>query len=70
MDCKGFHVCNVCKQGEQLKIIDKLLCLLCITLDLKGKDRTAAIREILLVKLLLLLIVRYGWMVDLLNQRL
>ena len=54
MDCQGLHICYVGKQREQLQLIDEILCLLCITLDLKGKDRTAAIRKILLVKLLLL----------------
>ena len=54
MDCQRLHICYVGKQREQLKLINEILCLLCITLDLKRKDRTAAIWEILLVKLLLL----------------
>ena len=63
MNGKGLHICYVCKQREQLKVIDEFLCFFCTTLDLKCKDRTATIREILLVECLLLRVFGNGWMV-------
>ncbi len=50
MDNKGFNICYVCKQGEQLQVINEILCFLCIALDLECEDGTAAVREIFLIK--------------------
>ena len=77
MDGKRLHVSYIGKQGEQLQIVDKILGFLRISLDLKGKDGTAAVGELLLVQSLLLRIRRnrrmmhslYLWMVgEILNN--
>ena len=54
MNHKALYICHICQKGEQLQIVDEALCLFLSTLDFKGKDRTAAVREVLLVKCLLL----------------
>ena len=69
MDDQGLHVCDVCQQGEQFQIVDELLCGLRITLDLKGKDRAAAVREVFLIQFLLRRIRGYGRMMYLLYLR-
>ena len=58
MDNQRLHICYVCKQGEQLQVIDEVFCFLCISLDFKGEDRTAAVREIFLIQCLLLRVLR------------
>ena len=38
MDNEGLNICNVCKEREDLKSVDKLLSLLSSALYLKGED--------------------------------
>ena len=54
MDSKALYVCNVCKEREYLEVIDELLSIFFCALDLKCEDRAAAVREVLVVKFLLL----------------
>ena len=49
MDNQRFYVGNVSQQGEQLQIVDKIFCFLCVTFDLKCEDRSSAIWEIFLI---------------------
>lgn len=44
------HVGDVRQQRENLQGIDEAPCLLLTALDLKGEDRTAALREVLLIE--------------------
>ena len=48
---EALHVSDVCKQAEDLQAIDELEGFFLAALDVEGEDRTAAIREVLLVKL-------------------
>ena len=50
VDNKGLNICNVCKEREYLKSVDKLLSLLSSALYLKGEDRACAVGEIFLIK--------------------
>ena len=53
MDGKGLNICYICKEREDLKLVDESLCLLCAALDLKCEDRSTAVGIVLLVELLL-----------------
>lgn len=68
VDSKALYVCNVGKEREYLKVVDKLLSVVLGTLYLKGEDRAAAVREILIVKTLLLARCKRG-VVNVLNLR-
>ena len=46
-----FHISNVRKQRENAEIIDEFLRGFIVALDFKGENRTAAVREVLLVQL-------------------
>ena len=63
MDRKRFHICYIGEQRKQFKLVNEILCFFRVPLDLEGKDRTAAVWEIFLVKFLLLRIIGYGRMV-------
>ena len=52
MNRERFYVGNVSEKREDLQIVDKLLGFFLAALDLEGKNRTAAVREILVVQLL------------------
>lgn len=43
MDNQRLHICNVCQKAEQLQMIDEVLGMSLITLEIKGKDGTAAV---------------------------
>ena len=60
MNHKGFYIRHIGKQRKQLQMVDEILCRLLVPFDFKSKNRTSAVREILLIKLLLYRIVRYG----------
>ncbi|TGJ76226.1 hypothetical protein CAGA_16890 [Caproiciproducens galactitolivorans] len=47
MDDQRFDVGHIGEQGENLKTVNKIPCFLCAVLNLKSKDRTCAVREIL-----------------------
>ena len=64
VDNQRFNICYVCKQREQFQVINEVFCFLCITLDLKCEDRTAAVREVFLIKFLLACICRYRRMMN------
>ena len=51
---EGFHVGNIGKKGEELELIDEILSFPLVTIDVKGKDRAAALWIIFLVEPLLL----------------
>ena len=50
MDNKGLHICNICKQWEYLQSVNETEGFLFASLDIKCKDRAAAVREILFVQ--------------------
>ena len=68
MYCKALYVCDIRKQREHFKVIDKLLRVFLCSLYLKCEDRTAAVREIFIIKLLLLSCCK-RWVVDLFYLR-
>ena len=51
VDNQGLNVGNVGKQGEYRQVVDELLSVLCGALYLEGENGAAAVREVLLVKL-------------------
>ena len=51
VDNQGLNVGNVSKQGEYRQVVDELLSVLCGALYLEGENGAAAVREVLLVKL-------------------
>lgn len=56
MNYKRLNISYVSKEREDLKCIDELVSLGLSSLDIEGEDRTAAVREILLIKLVLRMI--------------
>ena len=50
MDYQALYICNIGQQGENLQVINKLVSFLLAAFYVKGKDRSAAIREILLIE--------------------
>ena len=68
MDNKTLNIRNVCKKGENLQVIDKFPCLLASALDIEGKDRSSAVREIFLIERMIRMI-RKGRMINLLYLR-
>ena len=50
MDHQALDVCHVCKQREDLQMIDEIPCFLLSALDLKSEDRGASVGEIPSVK--------------------
>ena len=51
VDNEGLHVCDVCEQRENFESVDERLCFLSAALDVEREDGSAAVREILLIKL-------------------
>ena len=47
MNHQRLDIRDICKQRENLQMINKCMCFLLTALDLKGKDAAAAVREIL-----------------------
>ena len=68
MNDEALDVRNIRQQGEDLEIIAELLRRLAAALDLDGKDRCAAVREIALIKRMIRMI-RNARMIDLGNHR-
>ena len=68
MDNKALYVCNVSKEREDRKTVDELICFFLAALDIECEDRAAAVREILLVKIMLG-VIRERRMVELSNLR-
>ena len=68
MDDQALNVSNVCQQREDLQLVDKLECCFLAALDIKGEDRCAAVREVLLVQSMIR-VVRQRRMVHMLNLR-
>lgn len=54
MNNKRFNIGNIRKKREYFKMVYKLLCGCIVALYFKGKYRSAAVREIFVVKTLLL----------------
>ena len=50
MDNKALYIRNICKQREYLQLVDKLVSLFLTALDIEGKYRCTAVREVLLIK--------------------
>ena len=50
MDHKALDIGYIGKKRENIQIINKLPCFFLAALDIKGKDRSAAVREILFIK--------------------
>ena len=50
VDDQALHIGHIGQQGEDLEFVDKPLSLLQAALDLKGKNRGAAVGEILLIQ--------------------
>ena len=50
MNYKTLDICNICKETENLKIVNKLMCFLLTAFDIEGKDGCTAIREIFLIQ--------------------
>ena len=50
MDDQGFHVCHVRQQREDLQVVDEPERLFPATLDLEGEDGGPAVREVLLIQ--------------------
>ena len=68
VDDQTLHISNVCQQGEDLQVIDKLECFLAAAFDVEGEDGCAAVGEILLVQGVIRVIGQRG-VVDLLHLR-
>ena len=68
VDDEGLHVCDVCEQRENFESIDERLCFLSAALDVEREDGSAAVREILLIKLVVRA-VRQRRMVDAFDLR-
>ena len=68
MDNEGLHVCDVCEQRENFESVDERLCFLSAALDVEREDGSAAVREILLIKLVVRA-VRQRRMVDAFDLR-
>ena len=47
---KRLYICNICKQTENLEVINKLPCFFPSPFDVECKNRSSAMREILLIK--------------------
>ena len=52
MDNERFDIGNVCKQGENLEVVDEFLRLFFSALDFKCKDGDTSVGEVFLVKLM------------------
>ena len=65
---QALNIRYIGQQGEDLQIVDKRMRLFLSALDLEGKDRRAAIGEILLIQRMVRMI-RQRRMVDMLYQR-
>lgn len=68
VDNEGLHVCDVCEQRENFESVDERLCFLSAALDVEREDGSAAVREILLIKLVVRA-VRQRRMVDAFDLR-
>ena len=52
MNYKALGIGNISKQRENVQIVDKLMGFFLAAFNFKGEDRTAAIREIFLIQLI------------------
>ena len=68
MDDKALDIRHIGQQGEDLEIIDELICFVLSALDIKGKDGAAAVGEIFLIQGVIGMI-RQGRMIDLFHMR-
>ena len=68
VDDQALDVCNVREQGEDLELVDELERCVLAALDVEGEDGSAAVREILLIKLVVRA-VRQRRMVDAFDLR-
>ena len=68
VDHQTLYICHVGKEGEDLQIIDKLMSLFYTALDLKGKDRATATREIFFIQGVVRMVGQAG-VIDLFHQR-
>ena len=68
MDDERLDVGNIGQQAEYLQVVDELLGRLSAALDLERENRDAAIREVLLVELMIRM-VRHSRVIDLLDMR-
>ena len=68
MDHQAFYICHIGKQREDLQAVNKLVCFLHTALDLKGKDRAAATRELLFIQGVVGMVGQAG-VIDLFHQR-
>ena len=68
MDHQTLYIRHIGKQGEDLQAVDKLMGFLHAALDLKGKDRAAATREILFIQGVVGMVGQAG-VIDLFHQR-
>ena len=59
---KGFDIGHICQQAEDLEVVDELLGSLSAALDLERENRDAAVREVLLVELMIRRFGRDGWL--------
>ena len=64
---KALNICNICKDWEDLEAVDELVCCFLATLNLECEDTSTAIMEILLVKLMIRMILKW-WMINLLYK--
>ena len=58
MDDERFDIGNVCKQGENLEVVDEFLRLFFSALDFKCKDGDTSVGEVFLVKLMVWMILK------------
>ena len=68
MNHQALRIRDVCEQGENLQIVDEGKGLLLSALDVEGEDRSAAVREVLLIERVVRVICE-GRVVHLLNLR-
>ena len=68
MDDQALHVCHVGQQRKDLQVIDESPRLLLTAFDLKGKDGSAAVGEVLFIQRVMGMVGQRG-VVHLFNQR-
>ena len=68
MNHKALYIRNICKEGENLQVINKFPGLFLTAFDLKGKDGSSAIGEIPFIKSVVRMFRQRG-MADLFHQR-
>lgn len=53
MNHETLDVCHICKKRKDFQMIDKPVSLFLTALDLKGENRRASVRKILLIQLMI-----------------